>query len=101
MKNLKALIAILLVGSALSFTSCRPDDSKSYGHLEKLNKIYLEMYDAKVNINSLPKNHAGDEEEAYNLTYNELVKQADSIKDLLPAGFKKKADSIYYEVFHD
>ncbi len=41
----------------------------------------------------------GDEEEAYNMIYNKLAKDADSIKKLLPKKFKEKADSLYDEVF--
>ena len=99
MKTLKKIILTLTASSLLTFASCMHDDSVNYQRLEELNKIYIDMWDAKANIWSLSKDHAGDEEEAYNMIYNKLAKDADSIKKLLPKKFKEKADSLYDEVF--
>ena len=101
MKTLKKFLLPLVMGAVLMFGNCREDDSMNYKRLEELNKIYIQMYDAQADAEYFSKIQSGGSDEAYNLIYNKLVKEADSIKELLPKRFKEKADSLYEEVFYE
>ncbi len=101
MKTLRNILLPVIAGFLLAFVGCKPDDSVNYGRLLELEKRYYKLHDLQEARRVFEPILSGEETEGYKFMADELVYQIDSIRDLLPEGFKEKADSLYEEVFKD